>query len=140
MARGISQDDLDRLFTAALEAAVARVEKDGSFQPLVFELRDTGAVQAVMMLDKEHIDGPEAARERLMSLLRPRVAEGRVRAAAIAEKEGRDIVVRLRAANYSADVTAPVALATSGIVRRKREATLGEFSQVQVPNDLFGEA
>ena len=45
MAGGIDQTRLDALFTAALEAAIARIEKDGTFFPLVFELRANGVIQ-----------------------------------------------------------------------------------------------
>ena len=47
------------------------------------------------------------------------------------------IEVRLRAANYSRDVTAPFTLATSGVFRRRRKLTLGEFTTREAANELF---
>ena len=54
MAEGIDQARLDALFTAALEAAIARIEKDGTFFPLVFELRANGAIQNVAVLEANY--------------------------------------------------------------------------------------
>ena len=57
MAGGIDQTRLDALFTAALEAAIARIEKDGTFFPLVFELRANGVIQNVAVLDTGATEG-----------------------------------------------------------------------------------
>ena len=56
--RTISQDQLGRFFTAALEAAIGRIEKDGHFHPLVFELRANGSLQAAAVLEARGI-GPQ---------------------------------------------------------------------------------
>ena len=134
---GIDQDKLDRLFTAALETAIARVEKDGHFAPLLFELRDSGAIQAVAVLDKGSHDSEEAVIAGFADVLRPRAADGTIRALAIALHRKGAIEVRLRAPNYAADVTAPYTVETSGLLRRKRQIALGEFSAQASSDDIF---
>ena len=64
MTGGITQDALDRLFTAALEAAVARMEKDGHFFPLVFEMRANGMIHNMAMLETAPVDGSADVLER----------------------------------------------------------------------------
>ena len=124
MAAGIDQARLDALFTAALEAAIARIEKDGTFFPLVFELRANGA-QGVL--------------DRLADVIRPRAADGTIRAAAIVRHrtDAATIEVRLRAANYSNDVLVPFEIASSGLLGHQRQLTLGSFTARPAANDLF---
>ena len=76
MAEGIDQARLDALFTAALEAAIARIEKDGTFFPLVFELRANGAIQNVAVLEIGAIEGAQGVLDRLADVIRPRAADG----------------------------------------------------------------
>lgn len=139
MGGGIGQDQLDALFTAALEAAIARIERDGSFFPLLFELRANGAIQNVAVLETAAIDGAQSVLDRLAELLRPRIAEGLVEAAAIAvhDPEGEAVELQLRAPNFSADVTAPYAIETTGLLRRRRSLALGAFTVRPAPNELF---
>ncbi|QZD93610.1 hypothetical protein K3162_06300 [Qipengyuania xiapuensis] len=140
--RSISQDQLDALFTAALEAAIGRIEKDGHFHPLVFELRDSGAIQAVAVLETGAIDGRRDVIDRLFEILRPRVSEGVVQAFAISldrHHEGQ-MTVMLRAPNYAADIFVPFSEAGEGFLKRKRRVSLGEFSAKEAANEIFGEA
>ena len=139
--RAISQDQLDALFTAALEAAVGRLEKDGHFHPLVFELRTNGAIQNVAVLETGKIDGERDVVERLFAILRGRILDGVVEACAIAreERHERRITVMLRAPNYSADVAVPFSEEGKGFLGLKRRLSLGEFTARMVPNELFGD-
>ncbi len=137
MSDGIDQDQLDRLFTAALETAIARIEKDGSFFPLVFELRATGEIQAVAVLEKDGADSIDGVVASFARLLSARSREGIVRASAIAVYAQDAITVRLRAPNYSADIAAPYTLKTSGMIKRRRELELGEIGAKSAPNDVF---
>ncbi|TMM47125.1 hypothetical protein [Qipengyuania marisflavi] len=135
---GIDQHQLDRLFTAALEAAAALVEKQGKFLPLLFELRKGGDIQAVAVLEKESLDSAQSVLDRFAQILRPRAADGTIRAVAIAQHQSGQIAVRLRAANYAADIAVPYDLATSGILRRTRKLTLGALQMQPAENDIFG--
>ena len=82
MPPGIDQAQLDALFTAALEAGIARIEKDGTFFPLLFELRANGAIQNVAVLETGAIDGAQTVLDRFAELLKPRAREGTIQAAA----------------------------------------------------------
>lgn len=136
--RAISQDQLDRLFTAALEAAIGRIEKDGYFHPLVFELRANGSIQAVTVLETGKVDNAKDPVERLATLLRSRARDGTIDAAAVAclREEGR-VEVRLRACSYSVDIDALFTVGISGLVKRKRRLELSEILSRDVPNDIF---
>ncbi|MBX7532531.1 hypothetical protein K3165_06325 [Qipengyuania sp. 1XM1-15A] len=137
--RAITQDQLDHLFTAALEAAVGRIEKDGHFHPLVFELRGNGAIHNVAVLDTDTIDGRRTVIDRLFAILRPRVAEGRVKACAIAldRHDDAEVAVLLRAPNFSANIAVPYTEEGKGFLKLKRRLSLGEFAAREVPNELF---
>ncbi len=139
MGAGTGRPPLDRLFAAALEAAIARVERDGHFFPLLFELRANGAIQTVAVLETGAIHGAQSVLDRLVELLRPRAADGTIRAAAIVLHRAADsaIEVRLRAEGRAEDVRIPFAIASSGMLRRRRKLTLGEFERRAVPNELF---
>lgn len=139
MAAGIDQARLDALFTAALEAAIARIEKDGTFFPLVFELRANGAIQNVAVLETGAIEGAQGVLDRLADVIRPRAADGTIRAAAIVRHrtDAATIEVRLRAANYAADVLVPFEIASSGLLGHQRQLTLGSFTARPAANDLF---
>lgn len=138
--RAISQDQLDRLFTAALEAAIGRIEKDGYFYPFVMELRANGAIQAVAVLETGDTDNTRDPAARLNDLLKPRAQNGTILGAAISILHSSQsmVEVRLRAANYSADIQAPFVTRITGVVKRKRRVELGEFSQQPARNDIFG--
>ena len=136
--RTISQDQLDRLFTAALEAAIGRIEKDGHFHPLVFELRANGSIQAVAVLETGAVDNAKGPIDRLVALLKPRAEDGTIDAAAIVRLREEGVAeVRLRSRNYSANIDALFTVETSGFVKRKRRLELGEFASRDVPNDIF---
>ena len=137
MTQGIGQDELDRLFTAALEAAVARLEKDGHFFPLMFELRRDGTIQAVAMLETGAFAGDAVGR--MFGVLRQRGEEGLIRGAAIACHLTTDdqVEVRVRAPNYASDIIVPFSIATSGLIRRRRKLTLGEFEARGAANEVF---
>ena len=139
MTQRIGQDELDRLFTAALEAAVARLEKDGHFFPLMFELRSDGTIQAVAMLETGAVAGDAVGR--MFDLLRQRATEGVIRGAAIAcHHAGSDQVeVRVRAPNYASDIFVPFSIETHGLIRRRRELTLGAFEAHPADNAVFPE-
>ncbi len=134
MAEGIDQARLDALFTAALEAAIARIEKDGTFFPLVY-----GAIQNVAVLEIGAIEGAQGVLDRLADVIRPRAADGTIRAAAIVRHrtDAATIEVRLRAANYAADVLVPFEIASSGLLGHQRQLTLGSFTARPAANDLF---
>ncbi|WP_369026831.1 hypothetical protein [Qipengyuania sp. RANM35] len=137
MGGGIGQGELDRLFSAALEAAVARLEKDGHFFPLIFELRTDGTIQAIAMLETGTVEGDAVIR--MFDVLRQRGEEGLIRGAAIAchESGGSEVEVHLRAPNYASNIIVPFTVTTRGFFRRKRELTLGEFSARQAQNEVF---
>ena len=139
MGSGIDQDQLDALFTAALEAAIARIEKDRTFFPLLFELRANGAIQNVAVLETGAIEGRQSVLDRFAELLRPRASEGTIRAAAIALHlaDCASIEVRLRASNYSANVLVPFEVTSTGLIKRKRELTLGDFTAREAENEIF---
>ena len=139
MVRGADRGDLNRLYRAAIEAAIGRIEKDGHFQPLVFELRGNGTVQNVAVLDMAATDGRLSVLERLADLLRPRIRDGIARAVAVVRhtRDGRRIDVRLRARDYSADIAVPYSAASTGVLRRRRHVRLGPAQERAVPNDLF---
>lgn len=137
--RSITQDQLDRLFTVALETAIGRIEKDGHFHPLVFELRANGTIQAIAVLETGEVDNARDPVARLYDLLRPRAQNGTIVGAAISILYSSESVVevRLRAANYSADIQAPFAIEATGFIKRKRRLELGEFSQRPANDDIF---
>ncbi len=137
--RAITQDQLNRLFTATLETAVGRIEKDGHFHPLVFELRDNGAIHNVAVLDTDTIDGRRTVIDRLFAILRPRVADGIVQACAIAldRHEDAEVAVLLRAPNFSANIVAPYTEEGKGFLKLKRRLSLGQFASRDMPNELF---
>ncbi len=139
MPPGLDQAQLDALFTAALEAGIARIEKDGTFFPLLFELRANGAIQNVAVLETGAIDGAQTVLDRFAELLKPRAREGTIRAAAIVLHHAtRDMMeVRLRATNYASDVQVPFAIARGGLFARKRKLTLGEFTLRAAENEIF---
>ena len=139
MGAGGDRSDLNRLYRVSCDAAIGRIEKDGHFQPLVFELRESGAVQHVAVLDMGATNGTQSVLQRLLDLLRPRIAAGTTRAVAIVRlsRDDRTIETRLRAARYSADIIAPYGVSKSGVLRRKRIVTLGEATECPVPNDMF---
>ena len=138
--RAINQDQIDRLFTAALEAAIGRVEKDGYFHPLVFELRPGGTIQAVAVLETGVTDTARGPADRMGQLLKSRAQDGRIEASAIVHmrQQERALEVRLRAPSYSADIGVPYKLETSGLVKRQRRVVLGTFSAELAENDVFG--
>lgn len=140
--RVINQEQLDALFTAALEAAIGRIEKDGHFHPLVFELRENGVIQNVAVLETGAIDGRRDVIDRLFGILRERIGEGLVQACAIAldRHDDAEISVLMRAPNYSANIAVPYTEAGKGFLKLKRRLSLGEFTARDVPNELFGTA
>ena len=139
MSAAIIQSALDRLFTAALEAAVARMEKDGHFFPLVFEMRANGIIHNVAMLETAPVDGSADVLERLTAMLRTRATEGTIVASAIVLQGGEDrrMSVRLRAPNYAKDIAVPFEIERKGFVKRRRRVSLGEISGDTVANDVF---
>lgn len=139
MTGGITQDALDRLFTAALEAAVARMEKDGHFFPLVFEMRANGMIHNMAMLETAPVDGSADVLERLAAMLRNRAREGTIVASAIVLQGGGDrrMSVRLRAPDYAKDIAVPFDIESKGFVKRRRRLSLGEISGDTVANDVF---
>ena len=139
MSAAIIQSALDRLFTAALEAAVARMEKDGHFFPLVFEMRANGIIHNVAMLETAPVDGSADVLERLTAMLRTRATEGTIVASAIVLQGGEDrrMSVRLRASNYAKDIAVPFEIECKGFVKRRRRVSLGEISGDTVANDVF---
>ncbi len=139
MTEGITQDALDRLFTAALEAAVARMEKDGHFFPLVFEMRANGMIHNMAMLETAPVDGTADVLERLAAMLRSRANEGTIVASAIVLQGGGDrrMSVRLRAPDYAKDIAVPFDIERKGFVKRRRRLSLGEISGDTVANDVF---
>ncbi|MXO96491.1 hypothetical protein GRI34_08705 [Erythrobacter aquimaris] len=136
---GIDQGQLDRLFTSALEAAVARIEKDGHFFPLVFELRANGIIHNLAVLDLAPINGSEGVRERLAELLRPRAESGKIHAVAIVlhRPSEKAFCVQMRASNYSRDIEVPFSIGVEGLIRRRRRVTLGDFTAEQATNAIF---
>ena len=136
---GIDQDQLDRLFTAALEAGIARIEKDGHFFPLVFELRANGIIHNVAVLDLAPINSSEGVLDRLADLLRPRAEEGKIKAAAIVQHCAQEhrFLVQLRAPNYSNNIDVPFDVAQEGLIKRRRRVSLGEFASVPAENAIF---
>lgn len=141
MAGGISQNQLDALFTAALEAGVALIEKSGFFLPLLFELRSSGEIQAVAMLDKEASDEQDEELARLARVLATRASQGLIQAVAIAVNRPADsaIELRMRAPDYAANILAPYRIETSGLMKRKRRLVLDSFAGEPARNEIFGD-
>ncbi len=135
---GIEQGQLDNLFTAALESAVGRIEKDGHFFPLVFELRANDTIQNVAVLEAGTIEGTQDVLKRLAELLRSRASDGKIKAAAIVHRSnGGMIEARLRAPNFSANIEVPFTVDASGLIRRTRRVELGELVAYPTVNDVF---
>ncbi|MGI8943735.1 MAG: hypothetical protein ACR2FJ_05785 [Qipengyuania sp.] len=141
MAGGISQNQLDALFTAALEAGVALIEKSGFFLPLLFELRSSGEIQAVAMLDKEASDEQDEELARLARVLATRASQGLIQAVAIAVNRPADFAIelRMRAPDYAANILAPYRIETSGLMKRKRRLVLDSFAGEPARNEIFGD-
>ena len=139
MTGGIDRSRLDALLRAALEAAVARIEKDGAFYPLVFELRHSAAIHHVAVLDSGAIDGQQSVIDRLTDLLRQRAAEGTISAAAIASHRPGEqaIEIQLRAADHASDRIVPYAVSRSGWLRRTRKLALGPAASRAADNRIF---
>jgi hypothetical protein len=136
---GIDQGQLDRLFTSALEAAVARIEKDGHFFPLIFELRASGVIHNLAVLDLAPINGKEEVQDRLATLLRPRAESGKIHAAAIIthRPDEKTFCVQMRASNYSQNIEVPFKIGIEGLIKRRRRVTLGDFSASEAANAIF---
>lgn len=145
---GIDQDQLDRLFTAALETAIALIEKNGEFFPILFELRPEGAIQAVAVLERSDRPGSQEVIDSFVEILRPRARAGELLASAIGldtrlkateERSAGDAVcVRIRAAGYARDVFAPYTITKSGFLGRKRSIELGEIFATEAANEVLG--
>lgn len=136
---GITQAQLDRLFTAALEAAIARIETDGSFFPLVFEMRSGGIIHNVAVLETGSIDGRADVLERQEDVLASRAVEGVIQAAALVIHlpDQSAIEARLRAANFSSNLHVAYTVRGVGLIRRMREVTLGQIIPHTVHNRIF---
>lgn len=139
MAGRIDQAQLDALFTVGLEAGIARIEKDGTFFPLLFELRANGAIQNVAVLETAAIDGAQSVLDRFAQLLRTRAKDGTIGAVAIVQHHASQgaMEIRLRAANHSSDVHVPFELSRAGLLGRKRKLTLGAFTARAAENEIF---
>ena len=140
MDRGaIDQGQLDQLFTASLEAAMARIEKDGHFFPLVFELRANGVIHNLAVLELAPINTNAGVLDRLAELLKSRADVGKIKAAAIVinRAEDQSFMVHVRAPNYSKDVAIPFEITYKGMIRRRRRVSLGEFAASEAPNAIF---
>jgi len=136
---GLTQDELDRLFTAALETAIALIEKRGDFFPVLFEIRPDRTIQTVAVLDRGVVADPLAS---FHEALRPRAKSGAILASAIAsQRKGtggeREICVSIRSPNYAQDILTGYRLEISGFLKRKRKVELKETVATPVPNEIF---
>lgn len=137
MSVAITQHELDRLFTAALETAIALIGKQGEFFPVLFELRADRTIHTLAVLDRAAPDDPVAGYH---AVLRPRAVDGTIIASAIAEEiagEPRTIRIRLRAANFSNDILVPFELTSTGLLKRGRKVIPGDFTQQAAENEVF---
>lgn len=144
MGEGITQNELDRLFTAALETAIALLEKQGDFFPVVFEMRRDRTIHTVAVLDRTNRSTTQDLMDGFHQALRPRAADGTIVASAIAsDRKGwtgeEAICVALRAANYASDVHVAYRIDTSGILRKTREVELAGTRAVLAVNEVFGQ-
>jgi hypothetical protein len=139
---GIDQDELDRLFTAALETAIALIEKQGDFFPVLFEMRPDRTIQTVAVLDRGAVADPLAS---IHEALRPRAQSGAILASAIAsQRKGPGgelkVCVSIRSPNYAQDVLTGYRLETSGFLKRKRKVELSETIARPVQNEIFAQS
>ncbi len=138
-ATGIDRDRLERLRDAAMEAATARIEKDGHFQPLLFELRANGSIHHVAVLDTISSIGRDKVIDRLVELMRERARQGTVLAAAIAIHLADEsaIEIRLRAPNHASNCVVTLDVRSSGYLRKRRHVSVIGASANSVENDVF---
>ena len=138
----MTQQQLDQLYTSCLEAAVALLEKRGSFSPILFELRANDSVQSVAMLDMRINDRASDIVAGFVETVRRRANAGVIKASAIAS-DGKDstgrcaIIVSIRASDYARDLTVPYQVATKGLFRKKHDLTLAKPMSNAVENDVF---
>lgn len=139
MAAGVDRSRLDALVAAALQTAVARIEKDGAFFPLVFELRPTGVIHNVAVLESAALDGRQTVVDRLIDLLRQRAADRTIRGAAIAlhRPDRPAIEIQLRAQGEARDYIVPYTIARAGWLRQKRQLALHPAEHREGANQIF---
>ncbi|MXO86471.1 hypothetical protein GRI38_10585 [Altererythrobacter aurantiacus] len=140
-------DRLNRLYEAAIEAATALLEKNGSFFPILFEMRPPGTITSVAVLDMRQTRPGADVVENYVELMRERAAAGMISASAIvvdlasAISGGSTpvaaISVRLRALEHALDITVPYRMERSGIIKRKRIVALDTPRSQAVEIDVF---
>ncbi len=143
----VSKDDLDLLFSTALETSSALLERHGEFFPLLFELRAPGVVKSVAVLDRTDRPSSQTLIESYHDILRPRAETGQIIGTAIAanvrskkggeEVEGDAVQVQIRSEGYARDIFAPYTLETSGLLRKRRKLTLGDVYASDAENEIF---
>ncbi len=143
----LSKDDLDLLFSTALETSTALLERHGAFFPLLFEMRKPGVVKSVAVLDRTDRPNSQTLIESYGEILRPRAASGQIIGTAIAadlrgngqgdEPAGDAIKVEVRARGHALDMFAPYSLETSGMLRKRRKLMLGEVYAAAAENEIF---
>ncbi len=97
------------------------------------------AVRNVAVRETGAMEGARGELDRDAAVIRPRAADGTIHAAAIVRHrtDAATIEVRLRAANYAADVLVPFEIASSGLLGHQRQLTLGSFTARPAANELF---
>ncbi|NVD46099.1 hypothetical protein [Qipengyuania atrilutea] len=144
----VAREKLDQLYSAALEAAAALLEKNGEFFPILFELRPGGEITSVAVLDMRERPPSQDLIDNYVELMRGRATAGQIAGCAIALDSSfrvsagdpkRDAVqVRVRAQGFARNVLVPYVLKTTGIFRKKRQLTLDEPRAEAAVNDVFG--
>ena len=139
MGRLVTHQTIERLIVAALEAAAGRLEKDGHFHPLVFELRSGGAIQSVAVLETASTRPDQDPIDHLVEVLRPRAAQGIIDALAIAwpDRAQRCIRLRVRARGLAQDVVVPFTMRAAGFMRHKRRVVLQRARTSSAANEVF---
>jgi hypothetical protein len=138
----LEQHRLDELFTAALNAALDRLESEGVLNPLAYALGSDGNIYEASPGAGRKRPGGGAALKVLKSELRALASAGEIAASALARQheDGRGelaVAVHVRAPEGAFDMIVPYKLDVSGIIRRTRKAEPGEARAHEVRNDIF---
>ena len=142
-----NEDQLDDLYTACFDTAVALLEKNGEFFPLAFEMAPGGQISAVAVMETGDHPPSQQVIDSLLYVLRERAGSGEIIASAMAvdtkvrrdpDADPRDALqVRLRAKDYARDVIAPYSMATSGLFRKARKIHFDAPYAQAAKNDIF---
>ena len=145
----VPREKLDLLYSAALEAAGALLEKNGEFFPILFELRPGGEITSVAVLDMRERPPSQDLIDNYVELMRGRASAGQIMGCAIAldtsfratagEPKRDAVQVQVRAQGFARNILVPYVLTSSGFLRKKRQLTIEEPRAQAAANDVFGD-